>query len=193
MNLQELILQVNRDVDDIFENGDIQHWLNRALDDITPIARSEKRVVLQYPYTLPNDVQDMERVMQTNKIFPRIPVGEQYQQGYWVWGNELVIQGGNQQPIEVYYYKKLCHLKGMDDVPEIDSPYHDLLILYAVGQLQFMDGDYGDRPDSMQRYEQRRQQYAVFREKRKVKRSSVRMKTIHEYMDAPTFLADGKE
>ena len=34
----------------------------------------------------------------------------------------------------------------MEDVPEIDSPYHDLLILYAVGQLQFMDGDYGDRP-----------------------------------------------
>ena len=42
VNLQELILQVNRDVDDIFENGDIQHWLNRALDDITPIARIEK-------------------------------------------------------------------------------------------------------------------------------------------------------
>ena len=146
VNLQELILQVNRDVDDIFENGDIQHWLNRALDDITPIARIEKKVTLTYPYTLPNDVQDMERVMQTNKVFPRIPVGEQSQQGYWVWGNELMIPGGNQQPIEVYYYKKLSHLKGMEDVPEIDSPYHDLLILYAVGQLQFMDGDYGDRP-----------------------------------------------
>ena len=51
MNLQELILQVNRDVDDIFENGDIQHWLNRALDDITPIARIEKRAMLEYPYT----------------------------------------------------------------------------------------------------------------------------------------------
>ena len=37
----------------------------------------------------------------------------------------------------------------MEDVPEIDSPYHDLLILYAVGQLQFMDGDYADRPDRM--------------------------------------------
>ena len=62
--------------------------------------------MLRYPYTLPNDVQDMERVMQTNKVFPRIPVGEQSQQGYWVWGNELMIPGGNQQPIEVYYYKK---------------------------------------------------------------------------------------
>ncbi|MGQ7114511.1 hypothetical protein ACUOFC_52670, partial [Escherichia sp. TWPC-MK] len=80
--------------------------------------------------------------MQTNKVFPRIPVGEQNQQGYWVWGNELMIPSENQQPIEVYYYKKLSHLKGMEDVPEIDSPYHDLLILYAVGQLQFMDGDY---------------------------------------------------
>ncbi|WP_420973743.1 hypothetical protein [Bacillus thuringiensis] len=192
MNLQELILQVNRDVDDMFENGDIQHWLNRALDDITPIARIEKRATLEYPYTLPNDVQDIERVMQTNKVFPRIPVGEENQQGYWVWGNELVILGGNQQPIEIYYYKKLCHLKGMEDVPEIDSPYHDLLILYAVGQLQFMDGDYADRPDRMQRYQERRQQYAVFREKRKVKRSGVRIKTIHEYRDAPIFLADGK-
>ncbi|MCQ6307591.1 hypothetical protein, partial [Bacillus cereus] len=119
--------------DDIFENGDIQHWLNRALDDITPIARIEKRAMLEYPYTLPSDVQDIERVMQTNTVFPRIPVGEEQQQGYWVWGNELVLQGGSQQPIEVYYYKKLCHLKGMEDVPEIDSPYHDLLILYAVG------------------------------------------------------------
>ena len=192
MNLQELILQVNRDVDDMFENGDIQHWLNRALDDITPIARIEKKVTLTYPYTLPNDVQDMERVMQTNKVFPRIPVGEEHQQGYWVWGNELMLQGGNQQPIEVYYYKKLCHLKGMEDIPEIDSPYHDLLILYAVGQLQFMDGDYADRPDRMQRYEQRRQQYAVFREKRKVKRASVRMKTIHEYRDAPTLRMESR-
>ena len=33
-------------LDDIFENGDIQHWLNRALDDITPIARIEKKVML---------------------------------------------------------------------------------------------------------------------------------------------------
>ena len=105
VNLQELILQVNRDVDDIFENGDIQHWLNRALDDITPIARIEKRAMLEYPYTLPSDVQDIERVMQTNTVFPRIPVGEEQQQGYWVWGNELVLQGGSQQPIEVYYYK----------------------------------------------------------------------------------------
>ena len=94
VNLQELILQVNRDVDDIFENGDIQHWLNRALDDITPIARIEKRAMLEYPYTLPSDVQDIERVMQTNTVFPRIPVGEEQQQGYWVWGNELVLQGG---------------------------------------------------------------------------------------------------
>ena len=38
VNLQELILQVNRDVDDIFENGDIQHWLN-VVRCITPIAR----------------------------------------------------------------------------------------------------------------------------------------------------------
>ena len=81
MNLQELILQVNRDVDDIFENGDIQHWLNRALDDITPIARIEKKATLTYPYKLPNDVQDIERVMQTNKVFPRIPVGKKISKG----------------------------------------------------------------------------------------------------------------
>ena len=60
----------------------------------------------------------------------------------------------------------------MEDVPEIDSPYHDLLILYAVGQLQFMDGDYADRPIVCKGYQERRQQYAVFREKR-VKRASV--------------------
>ena len=80
----------------------------------------------------------------------------------------------------------------MEDVPEIDSPYHDLLILYAVGQHNLWMEIMRIGQRHMQRYQERRQQYAVFREKRKVKRASVRVKTIHEYRDAPIFLADGK-
>ncbi|MCQ6386445.1 hypothetical protein NPM13_33365, partial [Bacillus cereus] len=66
----------------------------------------------------------------------------------------------------VYYSKNLSHLSVMEDGPSSDSHYHYLLILYAVGQLLFMDGDYADRRDRMQRYQERMQLYAVFLENR---------------------------
>lgn len=116
MNLQELILQVNRDVDEkegTFENEDIRDWINRGLDDLTPIARIEKKITLMYPYLLPDDVQHIERVIGRWNVLPRISVGESLQQGYWVWGNELFLPERDEGPIDVYYYKQLAHLVGL--------------------------------------------------------------------------------
>ncbi len=46
---------------------------------------------------------------------------------------------------EVYYYKKLINLKGMEDVPEIDQSYSRFIILLRLLATTILwDGDYGD-------------------------------------------------
>lgn len=42
---------------------------------------------------------------------------------------------------------------------ELEEMFHDLLVEYAIGKLQFQEEDYDERPDRMNQFYQRKQEY----------------------------------
>lgn len=171
MNLSQIIAQVNRDFGDTYSNSDITDWVNRCLDDLSPLAKMEEKKVTDIQdsnvYELPDDLHEIRFVLVGGKEFNQIPLTDTRRQGYKVWAGELTTQMGPLiQPltgqVELYYYRKLNHLANTSDIPEIEEPFHDLLILYTIGQMQFEDEDYEDRPDYMTRYQQRKAEYASY-------------------------------
>ena len=46
MNLREIINEVLKDIDDSLSDSDIIGWVNRALDDLTPVAKYQKVAVI---------------------------------------------------------------------------------------------------------------------------------------------------
>lgn len=53
-------------------------------------------------------------------------------------------------------------LTDRNSVPELESHFRDLLIDYAISQLQFKEEDYDERPDRINRYLQRKREYLQF-------------------------------
>lgn len=169
MELADIIRQVRRDLEEEPDAGDVVDWVNRALDDLTSIAKKEARtsfvITPENAYPLPSDFHDFAYVIVGQEIYDCLPQEDFWKKGFKVWGDVLSLQAGpDTGTIELYYYRKLQHLSSIDTaaVPEIEEPFHDLLILYALGQLQFTEEDYDDRPDSMIRYQQRKAEYANY-------------------------------
>jgi len=46
--------------------------------------------------------------------------------------------------------------------PELESFFRDMLVYYAIGHLQFKEEDYDERPDRLNRYYQRKQEYKSY-------------------------------
>jgi hypothetical protein len=42
MNLEQIIEEINKDLDDTFDNGELIGWINRCIDDLTPFAKIKK-------------------------------------------------------------------------------------------------------------------------------------------------------
>jgi hypothetical protein len=180
MKQSELINQVKRDLSQVAENADISEWLNRCLDDLTPVVKKETKttysIISANSYTLPNDFYDFAHVIVASEPVDRVSIDDSYNKGYKVWsGNASLQHGPSSGDIELYYYRRLNRLVNADDVPEVDEPFHDLLILYALGHLQFTEEEYEDRPDALQRYYRRKEEYASYLQ-RKNSRGRVREK-----------------
>jgi hypothetical protein len=158
VNLTDITKQVLRDIDDSYGNGDVKEWINRGIDDLTPVAKKEAKATLTHPYVLPTDLHKIAFIKQNN-------IKVEFDQ----WGDEITLKDGNKDPIDLYYYKRLTKLQNADDVPDFEEEYHDLLILYALGQIQFHDEDYEDRPDSLGRYAQRKLEFQQYRERKRSK------------------------
>jgi hypothetical protein len=161
-----IIRQVNRDIDDSYANQDIIDWLNRCSDDLTPAAKKEKKTSFTIDstnsYTLPIDLHRVAYVMVGDERYEPIQVTDKASKGFTLWEGKLSLQNGpDSGTIDLYYYKKLNKLNNPEDEPEIDEEFHDLYILYAVGQLQFTEEEYDDRPDAMMRYEQRKREFSA--------------------------------
>lgn len=168
MKLSEIIKQVNRDVDDSYPNADITQWINRALDDLTPIAKKEaKQTFTTRPIAIPTDLHEVVQVVLNNnnsyEVLAPVSAIDFTSKGYKVWGDEMSFQNVKDGDIELYYYKQLSHLSNPDDIPGIETPYHDLFIYYAIGQMQFTEEDYDDRPDMLIRYDMRKQEYEAYK------------------------------
>lgn len=178
MKTSDIILQVNRDLDEDYGNGDIIDWINRCIDDLAPIAKKEAQtsftITTANSYALPIDFLEMVDVLtvktdlnnnKERKTLTQLQQRDYDSVGYKVWGNALSTQNAlDTGSIDVYYYKKPAYLSttNLDAVPDIEESYHDLFILYAIGHMQFTEEDYDDRQDMLQRYYQRKAEYEAF-------------------------------
>lgn len=193
MKTSNIILQVNRDLDEDYGNGDIVDWINRCIDDLAPIAKKEAKATFTITsansYTLPTDFLEMVEVLtvktdvadptkKEHKTLTQIQQRDYDSVGYKIWAGSLSTQNALESgEIEVYYYKKPAYLSttNLDAVPEIEEAFHDLFILYAVGQIQFTEEDYDDRPDALSRYYQRKDEYQAYVNKKNMGQSQIRV------------------
>jgi hypothetical protein len=180
VDVNNIISQVNRDVEESYDTGDVMDWINRCSDDLTPIAKLEGKTIFTIDntnsYTLPDDFHDYAYVVVDGSFLQKITVQEQHSlTGYLPWGNQFSIENGPASgTITLYYYKKIPHVTGTDESPAIETEYHDLYILYGRAQIQFTEEEY-DRPDSMGLYESRKREYQTYRIK---KRGTGRVRSV---------------
>lgn len=165
MNLSKLVDEVNKDLDESFESGELIGWFNRCLDDLTPIARIESKYStdLTAPVILPDDLYEIAFVLLDGSELYNVPVRDKTKSGYKVWGNELTLQNTPESSLlEVFYYKRLSHLEESEDVPEIEPSFHNLLVLYASYLSQYAEEEPERQIDAFNRYHKRKQEYETF-------------------------------
>ncbi|MEK3819686.1 hypothetical protein MKY20_11525 [Cytobacillus sp. FSL W8-0315] len=177
MNLTEIIEEVNKDIDDSLDNGEISGWVNRALDDLTPIAKAEAKYNSDSaPFQLPNDFFDIAHLFVGDEEYFPVELNDRVSRGYRLWGKEVTLQKNTGSgEIELYYYKRLTHLENGDDVPEIDPAFHDLLILYTIAYSQFADEEPERQMDAMNRYFQRKREFETFASKHSYQTFQIRL------------------
>lgn len=164
MNLEQIINEVNKDLDDTLDNADIIGWVNRSIDDLTTHANYQKSAVIsvivgQKEYELPDDLVSIYQVFDTDKALER--VYDTQSKGYRIWGNKLILQPAPDQnkEIDLYYFANLPHLKDPEDVPAFSSQFHDLLVLYAVGRAKYQDEEEGMQMNAISDYQERKRAF----------------------------------
>jgi hypothetical protein len=166
VKLKDIISQVNGDVEEEYDAATIIGWVNRALDDLTPVAKVEAYV--SYPidgtnsYTIPTDYHKGAETLVNDCPWQEKPLSDRKSTGYKIWAGKLSLQGmvPDSGTIDMYYYRRLNHMStsDMDQEPELEPEYHDLLVHYAAGMIQFVEEEY-DRPDAMSKYNARKEEY----------------------------------
>jgi hypothetical protein len=160
MNLGQIINEINKDLDNTQNNGDLIGWINRCMDNLSPIAKQEAKTVYEITslngYELPGDLLEMTLVLVNGIQFDAVPLNDSWSTGYKKWGNVLSLQNApSDGQVEVYYFKRLAHLVNSEDVPEIEPVFHDLFILYTIAQQQFMEDEPERQMDALTRYNNR--------------------------------------
>ncbi|WP_203289848.1 hypothetical protein [Metabacillus sp. cB07] len=167
MNLQDIITEVERDLDTAVPSEKIIGWANRALDDLTPIAKLQSKKTLIHStdnnYILPEDLFEIAHLTVDGIPHDEVTMKDVNSRGYKVWGNILSLNPNNSDSlIELYYYKKLNHLNNFSDIPEIPSQFHDLIVLYVIGHELFSDEEFESQEDALRRYNQRKSEFEMY-------------------------------
>lgn len=167
MNVAQLIEEINKDIDDVtLELSDHIGWINRALDDLTPIANQEAKTTyllsVDNAYLLPEDIYQIVLVNVNGEKRNAVSIQDS-RTGYQVWANTLSLQPTEETgQMELYYYKSLRHVAKEEDIPEIPSFFHDLLVLYTVAHQQFAEEETERQIDALNRYNQRKQEFRAY-------------------------------
>jgi hypothetical protein len=171
MNLSEIQKEINKDIEDTIQPGDSLGWINRALDDLSPYAKHQKLHTINTEsgikkYSLPEDLIEITQLVDEDKgqLFNLLPMTDFTSYGYKLWGKELILQPipKESKELNLYYYGRLPHLVNPDDVPEIPSQFHDLLVLYAVSRYMYSDEEESMQQNAMQEYFMRKDQFINF-------------------------------
>jgi hypothetical protein len=160
MNVSDIWTEVSRDLGTSVPLPELVSLINRALDDLTPVAKKEIKkttdIVDSNSYELPADLHHLRNVVVNGDVYRLINIGGTC--GYQLWGDEITLIGGpTSGTVEIYYEKQLAHVDAQDDVPEIEPEYHNLFVLYAKSQL--IRDDSAKRQEVAMQYEQRKREY----------------------------------
>jgi hypothetical protein len=166
MNLGQLYIEINKDLDDTLNSGDLLGWINRCMDDLSPIAKKEAKTsyeITSNEFELPEDLMEIIRVVVKGEDVDRTQ--------YSVWANTLSFNSApTSGTMELYYYRRLAQLTGdISEVPEIDPTYHDVFILYTIAHQQFMEDEPERQMDAMERYYRRKNEYEAFMRRNNVR------------------------
>jgi hypothetical protein len=167
LKLNEILDEVNRDLDESLELGEVIGWVNRCLDDLTPIAKKESLLVTDTntlnSYDLPDDLHEIGFVVANDTEYERIAFNDNENKGFKTWANTLFLQpAATDGSLQLYYYKKLAHVSGSVDIPEIEEQFHDLFVLYTVAYNQFMEEEPQKQADALNRYAIRKREFADY-------------------------------
>ncbi len=168
MNLREIINEVLKDIDDSLSDSDIIGWVNRALDDLTPVAKYQKVAVINLGagnrnVEIPADLHELVLVTDGELDYSELGLNDKTGSGYKKWGNTLVFQPvfDTNKELTLYYYANLPHLLANNDVPVIRADFHDLLVLYATAKAKYKDEVMEMHQSTMQEYLERKRQYTL--------------------------------
>jgi hypothetical protein len=155
MNLQEIIAEVNKNVDDELDNTEIIGWINRCIEDLTPIANLQSITTIPIyadvpQYDLPIDLVEVVQVVKDNQLLKQLPLSDLVNCGYKLYNNntKLILQSltfsddeNVESSVDVYYKSALPYLSDMEDIPQIPLFFHDLFVLFATAKFKFQDQD----------------------------------------------------
>lgn len=167
MNLEQIINEVNKDIDDSIGDEEIKGWVNRGIDDLSPLVKKEAYVMTNVTqenrYDLPADLMEIAFIRADGREYPYIPINDNDSTGYKVWGGKLYFQPEiDNGEVELFYHKRLNHLDALTDEPEFEPAFHDLLVLYAISQSQFADEEPQRQIDAMNRYLGRKEEFKSY-------------------------------
>jgi hypothetical protein len=169
MNLQEIIDEVNKNVDDELDNIDVIGWVNRCIDDLTPVARYQKIYPITTQdgvntYSLPSDLTKIVQLTDNTCTLSPLNMSDLKRNGYKVFANQLILQPtpDDARQLTLYYEGNLPYLENMDDVPVIHQSFHDLFVLYAMLKFMYKDDEAARKADAQSEYIARKRDFVRF-------------------------------
>lgn len=148
MNLQELKERVfrltNNKFTDEFHMVDL---INDALNQLVDIGKIKGKETIEVSkgngeYDLPELFKApyalIEGDVSDPVIYPLINMNDRF--GYVIYGDVFYLKPlpNENKTLTMFYYKYASRLENPDDVPEIDSQWHDLLAMYAAGMIMLL-------------------------------------------------------
>lgn len=187
MNVEELINQAQIRTEEIYSEPEWVGFINAALDNLTPVARMLKRIVIpdQNPvdgaiqieladYSELVDAQEIlyayykstDPLLETETKLKLLAVTDSYSKGWRLTSTHLIVQGiedSEEGDILVDVYKKLSHVSDKTDVPELPEQYHQLIVMYMCSLSQQKEEELEDKRDFYGEYLAGKQEMALDR------------------------------
>lgn len=194
------------------ETYDNQSWIaliNAALDDLTPVAKLLK-IKEEINLTVTNgraeiDLSsdpDLSKVHEVVHVYysadggnleqlRRIPISDNVSKGWKMEHDKIILQNiGNptSATARIDYYKKLDHVTGINETPELPEQYHNLIVLYICAKSQQKEEELDDKNDFYSEYLVAKQQFALERiwQMEPQNRKLIRRLKILSYLGSPT-------
>lgn len=172
MQLSDIIYEINKDIDEELDFDELIGWINRCIDDLSPIANYQKMIPLTVTpgvdtYDMPTDLTKRIQIVDGTRVLPHQDLSNFTDEGYKIYANKIIIQPmpTETKTLTLYYDASLPYLKNMTDIPVIHQNFHDLFILYGVARFMYKDDETYRKGDAMSEYNSRKRDFERFMNK----------------------------